>query len=101
MCYSRESFCKCCKILIKVLKVNFCNKSTCAKVIYSKVVQKCEGCSDCKFACSLVKVVPRRWVQKSDLYINGFGVDNKLINIYICRESKYTNKCLLFQIPIQ
>lgn len=96
MCYSRESFCKCCFTYIKVLTINKCNSKELIcpkKLIFPKLKQVCEDCQQCKFNCSEIVRPPHRWKQPSSFYIFRitFATSSKQFELDIQSESKFTN----------
>ena len=87
MCYSREAYCQCCKLFIRILKVNTCDFETCAKTVFPKLSLKCQDCQTCKNICCKFKI-PRKWVQTDKYYINQFVVAGEKIEIFLYAESK-------------
>jgi len=88
MCYSRDSFCKCCKQFIKVLTVNHCLKSVCKKVVYSKFTVKCNTCQTCIGICNPLFKLHKCWYQKSNVYVQGFAVQDGNLVLFLYQESK-------------
>lgn len=89
MCFIREAFCQCCKFFIESLSLTTCqSQKACVKHVYPKLNFICQKCQNCLNDCCDLKL-PIKWVQKTNIYINGFSVCNNQIRMHLFKESKY------------
>jgi len=90
MCYSRESFCSCCKSFIRILTINYCLKSNiCKASVFPKLIETCSDCLDklCRSQCPVKLIIPKKWFQTNNIYIDGFGVIGNKLCIFMEIES--------------
>lgn len=89
MCYSREAYCQCCKVFLRLLKVNTCGLKSCVKTVFPKLSYKCQDCLKCTQICCNFKI-PRKWIQSHNYYINRFVIVEEKVEILLFAESKCT-----------
>ena len=87
MCYSRDSFCVCCKSFIRILTINRCLKEEkCKTIVFPKLLEKCDDCQKCEVKCCVVPI-PRSWNQKSTIFVCGFAKENNKLLTFLSEES--------------